>query len=255
MLNKIIELTRSFLVIFCFAFFGIGALVISYIIFPLQKLLLKNGDNLKIKYNEILQKSWQFFVWMLKSFRIIKIKSDDIEIMKRIKNSIIVSTHPSYIDILLLMSIIPHSTCFVADRLIHNPFFREIVKQLFISEGQPVNQWISEANEMLEDGFNIIIFPMGTRHRKNEYPKIRRGTALLAQKSGRNIVMLNMETSFDFLQINQPVYEAGNKAVEYQISYFGEINTAEYLNKYTDDVTFKTEVTKLIGQKLYHGKN
>lgn len=247
MLNKIKELTRSFLVIFCFAFFGIGALVIGHIIFPQQ--------NSLIKKSETLQKSWQFFVWLLKILRIIKIKSDDIEKLKNIKNSIIVSTHPSYIDILILISIIPQSTCFVADRLIRNPFFKNIVKQLFISEGQPLEQWLENANKMLDEGFNLIIFPMGTRHRKNEYPKIRRGAALIAQKSNKNIILLNMETNFDFLQIHQPIHQAGRESVEYSLSYIGEIKTRDCLDKYSDNVTFKTEVTKLIAKNLYNCYN
>lgn len=249
MLNKFV---RSFLVVSCFILFGIGALVIGFVIFPIQKLALK--ENLKIKYSETLQKSWQFFVWLLKSLKIIKIKSEDIEKLRNIKNSIIVSTHPSYIDILILISIIPHTTCFVADRLIRNPFFREIVNQLFISEGQPLDKWLDDADKMISEGFNIIVFPMGIRHRKNEFPKIRRGAALIAEKTHKNIVMINMETNFDFLQINQPFYEAGESSVEYSISYLGEIDTENYLKKYNDNVTFKTAVTKHIAETLYKGQ-
>lgn len=279
--DKIKELVRGFLVTFCFAFFGVGALVIGFIIFPFQKLVLKikqfctatpriaepraahgcavynavqKNKNLKIQYSETLQKSWQFFVWMLETLKIIKIKSDDIEKLKNIKNSIIVSTHPSYIDVLILISIIPHSTCFVADKLIRNPFFKKIVRQLFIAEGQPMEKWVADAEKMLASGFNLIIFPMGTRHRKNEFPKIRRGASLIAQKSQKNIVMINMETSFDFLQINQPIYDAGNKTVEYSLTFLEELNTQDWLNKSKDEVTFKTTVTKHIAETLYKGQ-
>ena len=67
--------------------------------------------------------------------------------------------------------------------------------------------------------------------------------------------MLDMETSFDFLQIHEPVYKAGVEPVEYSISYLGELDTAQLMEKYPDEVTFKTEVTKLIAKNLYHDKN
>ena len=238
-----IKFIRGITVIFLFALFGCGALFIRYLIFPFQ-----NSD---IKKYETLQKSWQFFIWLLKTLKIIRIESNSLEQIKNIKNSIIVSTHPSFIDIVILMSVIPHSTCFVAEKLARNPFFKGMVKLLFIVEVPAIEEWLDVACEKLEKGLNVIIFPMGTRHRKNEHLKIRRGAALIAQKSRKNIVMLNIENSFDFLQIHQPIYKAGDRAVIYKLEYLDEIDTDKFLEKFPDEVTFKTEITKLISATLY----
>ena len=96
---------------------------------------------------------------------------------------------------------------------------------------------------------------MGGRHDNNEQPKIRRGTALIAQKSGKNISVLSLKTDSRFLQGHQPIYDAGSKTVQYYLDYIDEINTEEYLEKYKDDVTFRTEVTKMITKTLYNYKN
>ncbi len=237
---------RSTIVIGLFGIFGIGALFIQYLIFPFQK-------NEREKYNT-LQKSWEFFVWLLQKTEILKIEISNIEKIKNIKNSIIVSTHPSFADIIILMSLIPNSTCFVAERLTKNPFLKGIVKTLFIPEASTIDVWLNKACEKLNEGFNVIIFPMGIRHREFETPKIRRGAALIAQKSERNIVMLNMKTSFDFLQINQPFYQAGEETVLFNIDYSGEINTTSELRKYPEDVTFRTQITKQITKTLYKNK-
>ena len=125
------------------------------------------------------------------------------------------------------------------------------LKLLFIIEGQSIDDMLKETCNKFDENLNVIIFPMGIRHRKNEYPKIRRGTAFIAHKTGKNIVMLNLETSFDFLQINQPFYDAGSEPVIYSLEYLGDINTEDYKKQYTDEVTFKTEVTKQINKTLY----
>lgn len=242
-----IKFVRSILAILLFSLFGCGALFMRFFIFPFQKSKMKNYES--------LQKSWQFFIWLLKKLKILELKADNIEAIKNIKNSIIVSTHPSFIDIVILISIIPYSTGFVAERLARNPFLKGIVNLLFIIEVQSIDEWLKNTCDKLQDGLNVIIFPMGIRHRKNEYPKIRRGTALIAQKSHKNIVMLNLETSFDFLQINQPFYDAGNKTVLYTLNYLGQIDTEDYLNKFPDVVTFKTEITKQISATLYKRQN
>ena len=240
---KMVKTYRSIALSFLFIVFGLGALFIRYFIFPFQKS--------KIKNYETLHSSWKFFVYLLKSTGLISIDIKDKEKIESIKNSIIVSTHPSFVDIVILMSLIPHSTCFVAEKLANNPFLNGMVFMLFILEGQEQEKWVAQAKEALEQGLNVIIFPMGTRHRKNEYPRIRRGAALIAKESGRNIEVLKIEQSFDFLHIHQPFYDAGEKRVEYNLEYIGEINTREFLDKYDDEVTFKTEVTKEISRKLY----
>lgn len=238
-----IKFIRGMIVVFLFILFGCGALFIRYLIFPFQKS--------EIKKYETLQKSWQFFIWLMQALKIIKLNFESFEQIKNIKNSIIVSTHPSFVDIVILMSVIPHSTCFVAEKLARNPFFKGMVNLLFIVEVPTIDVWLNNACKKLQDGLNIIIFPMGTRHRKNEYPKIRRGAALIAQKSRKNIVMIKIENSFDFLQNHSPIYEADDKSVLYLIKYLGQIDTVLYLEKYPDDVKFKTEITRQISTFLY----
>jgi 1-acyl-sn-glycerol-3-phosphate acyltransferase len=243
-MNKIIELYRSFLTLFALALIGVGALYITYFIFPFNKTITD-------KY-KTLQKSWKLYIAIISKLGIMKVISDDIERIKNIKNSIIVSTHPSLLDIVILMSIIPNSTCFVAEKLARNPFFKGIIKQLFIVEGQPLEQWVDDACKKLNDGLNIIIFPMGGRHYKNEQPRIHRGASYLAYKSMKDIVVLKIESSYEFLQKNRPAYYSDNKTIEYTIKYIDTFNTKEYISQNTDEVTVKTNITKYISQKLYN---
>ena len=241
-----IRFLRGFGVIFLFAFFGVCALIIRYLIFPFQKT--------KQECYKILQGSWQFFIWLIEVTGVIKLNISDLEKIKNIKNSIIISTHPSFIDVVILISIIPYSTCFVAQKLAKNPFFKGIVELLFILDVQSIDDWLNKSVEKLDEGLNLVIFPMGGRHDKNEFPKIRRGTALIAQKSKKDIIALNLETDTRFLQANQPIYEAGDKTIQFYLSYIEKINTEELLSKYPDSVTFKTELTKIITKTLYKNK-
>jgi 1-acyl-sn-glycerol-3-phosphate acyltransferase len=150
------------------------------------------------------------------------------------------------------MSIIPNSTCFVAEKLGRNPFLKQMVKELFIIEGQPIEEWLGESREMIDNGLNIIIFPTGRRHFHDECPRLHRGASLIAYTTKKDIAILKMQTSIEFLQIHSPVYEAGSKPVIYDISYIETLNTKELIEKYPDEVTFKTKVTKYLTEKLFN---
>ena len=241
MKQKFIEIYRGIVVILMLTLFGLGGMFISNVIFLIKK---ERDERYKI-----LRKSWEFFVYLLEKTTLLKLHIKDRDIIENIRGKIIVSTHPSFVDIVLLMTVVPQSTCFVADKLARNPFLKGMVQSLFIIEGEEA--WLQKAEDALNSNFNVIVFPMGTRHHKDEHLRIRRGTALLALRTKKNISVLHLENSFDFLQIHTPVYKAGCDVTQYNLEYIGEINTQEYIDNYPDEVTFKTEMAKQIEKMVY----
>lgn len=66
---------------------------------------------------------------------------------------------------------------------------------------------------MLDMGFNLIVFPTGSRHRKNEHPKIKKGAATIALNANKDITPIEITSSEDFLFIHQPFYAAGKNGL------------------------------------------
>ncbi len=241
---------RSLLMIISFSIFGVGSLAVGFFIFPFVNFLVKDNSKKLNTYSKIVYFSWNLFVKLLQIIGVLKLNIENLNQLKNIKNSIIVSTHPSYIDVLILLSLIPNTTCFVAPRLTENKFFKKIVESMFLISGKPIQELQIDTKKMIKEGFNILIFPSGIRHRKNEYPKIRKGAALVALNAKRNIVPIVMYTDFDFLQIGQPFYDAGEKPVTYTIKCNTEININKYLN-YEDTVRQKKDLSNEITNNLY----
>ena len=242
---------RGLLVLFCIALLGIGAVVLRYTAMIFPAVFIKD-ENKKIKTcSDILRKAWVFYLGILKLFRIAEIHIEDFDKIKNIKNSIIISTHPSLLDIVILIANIPYTTCFAAEKIGRNPFFRPMADLLFVLESRNIDEWLEKSMMFLNRGFNIVIFPMGSRHQLYEHPKIRKGAMLLAQKSGKNIVMLKIENDFDFLAKSRPAYRISRKIVSYKVSYLDEINTEELRKKYPDEVTFKHKASDIAAKTLY----
>ncbi|MCD8024068.1 MAG: 1-acyl-sn-glycerol-3-phosphate acyltransferase [Candidatus Gastranaerophilales bacterium] len=252
-MNKFISIIRTFLVFISFVVFGIGTIIMGYIVFPLNKRMYKSPEKLHKAYLNLINKSWYFFVRALCFIRLIRLEIDDINKLRNIKNSIIVSTHPSFIDGVILMALIPDTTCFVAERLAKNKITKNIVNSICLVSHRPLEELKTNTKKMTDEGFNILIFPTGIRHRKNEYPKIRKGASLIAMNCKKNIVPIVMYTDFDFLYINQPVYKAGSKPVTYSIFTKDSIDVEKIMQTYPDSVDCKRELTKLISMELYDG--
>ena len=104
---------------------------------------------------------------------------------------------------------------------------------------------------MLDMGFNVIIFPSGIRHRKNEYPKIKKGASLVALNAEKNIVPIRIFSDSDFLFINQPFYAVSDKCVTFEIEEMQEIKTEDFAGM--TEIEAKHKITKNIEKMLYFG--
>ncbi len=245
-----IRLIRSTFVLMSFAIFGIGAMFLNFIIFPMAKFFLKDRTLLCF-YSDVIHYTWNFFIEILIFFKIIKLNIIDKEKIKQVKQKIIVATHPSFIDILILIALIPRTTCIVKYSLSKNPILFNLVNSIFIMEDESLENLKEHTTKMIDNGFNVVIFPMGIRHRRNEFPKIKKGAATIAMNANCNIVALKYYTDFDFLFINQPAYEAGEKTVTYDLSYVEEIDVKSMLQNPENEIVIKKNITKMITSSLY----
>lgn len=240
---------KGALVTFSFALFGAGSLVYNFILIP--RINAKNKENSERldELSDLVFKGWRWFVRYLMRIKVIDIDIKNPEKFEKIKNSIITPTHTSYIDVLVLISLIPKTTCFVAPKLGRNFFFTNIVKSIFLVSGKSVEEFTEDSDMMLKNGFNLIIFPSGTRHSKNEIPKLHRGAAQIALKSQKDIVPVKIYPEPDFLVIHKPIYDCGDKTSVFEIEVMDTIKVSDYTNQ--DEITAKKEITKEIEKRLY----
>lgn len=230
---------RSIFAVFCFFIFGIGAVILNFLLFP----FIKNNKEL---CSDIIHNTWRFFVNLMMFLKLFRL---DVKKLKKIENKVIVSTHPSFIDIVILIALIPRSTCFVKKELAYNPILKNLVTSIFITNEVELEELKSESKKMLDRGFNVIIFPSGIRHRRDEFPKIRKGASLVALNAGKNIVPVRMFSDRDFLFINQPFYAVSDRCVNFEIEQMREINIADFIGE--SEIITKQRLTNKIEDELY----
>lgn len=240
---------RSGLIIFAFLIFGIGAIFLNFLIFPLAKIFIKNEKELKYFYSDIIQQTWALLLKLLEILRLIKVFVKNENELKNIKNKIIVSTHPSFVDIVILIALIPRSTCFVKKELAQNPILKNLVNSIFITNDIDLEELKMKSKEVTDLGFNLIIFPTGIRHRKNEFPKIKKGASLISTFTDKNIVPIKIFSDSDFLFINQPFYAGGNRLVTFEVEVQDEINISDFYDN--SEIIMKKNITKRIEHELY----
>lgn len=242
-----ISFLRSLTVLFFFVLFGLGAGVVNFILFPMGKIFAKNK---KLYYSNIIHGSWKFFIRVLEASRIIKLDISDYDELRQISGKIIVSTHPSLIDIVILTGLIPKTVCMAKKQLLNNPLFGNILKALYITNDVDIEEFKKGAAAALQEGFNVVIFPTGKRTNTDEDLKIHKGAALLAIASGVPIVPISMKTNYSFLGIGQPIYDCCSESVIYTIKQMPEINPAALVQRDISEAALRNLVSKKIKENI-----
>lgn len=197
---------RCVLAVIDYFIFGIGGLCVSIVLLILRPFVPSRERELGSK---TLQYSWKFMCLVLRASRNLHLNAPQKKEMNQIRSSIIVANHPSLIDVVILTAIIPKCMLIVKPALLRWPFLRPILRRLcIVNDGNSINM-LEQSQEALKNGFNIIIFPEGTRTSPGKKSKLHRGAFHLAIRSGSPLVPIRIETSEPFLTKESPWWYVG----------------------------------------------
>lgn len=109
---------------------------------------------------------------------------------------IIASNHRSYADpVLLTMPMKKPVTYMAKEELFRNKLFGAFIRFLGafpVKRGAGDMQIINDCVDILRSGRNVVIFPEGTRSRENKVGKGKTGVALIAARSGADVLPMGI---------------------------------------------------------------
>ncbi|MBR5194581.1 MAG: 1-acyl-sn-glycerol-3-phosphate acyltransferase [Akkermansia sp.] len=198
---------RCALAVMDYFLFGFGGLCVSVVLLILRPFFPARKE--RELGSKTLQYSWKLMCMLLRSTWNLRLHAPQKREMEQIRSSIIVANHPSLIDVVILTAIIPKCMLIVKPALMRWPFLRPILRRLCIVNNGDSNELLKHAQEAIEQGFNIIIFPEGTRTTPGKKNKLHRGAFHLAIRSGAPIVPIRIDTSQPFLTKEVPWWYVG----------------------------------------------
>lgn len=109
---------------------------------------------------------------------------------------IIASNHRSYADpVLLTMPMKKPVTYMAKEELFHNKLFGAFIRILGafpVKRGSGDMSVITECTDRLAAGKNVVIFPEGTRSKENKVHRGKNGVALIAARSGADVLPMGI---------------------------------------------------------------
>lgn len=180
---KINFVWRLFATGFAFAVFGIGGLILSVTVFPLLCYAPKSAHWKKQSIRIAISRTMLLYLTMLRVLGLMTYEVNGRENLTA-KGQLIVSNHPSLLDVVFIISLVEKTSCAVKSALWENPFTRGVVSAAEYIPNTD-RDFVDKGVAALNRGESLIIFPQGTRSPIPERVNFKRGaanTALFAEK-------------------------------------------------------------------------
>lgn len=165
----------------CFTLFGLGALALSLIVFPIMNLVSKKHRAKWARW--VISKSFKSFMWVMQAFGVMRLQVVGGDKLRDCKNVLVLANHPTLIDVIAIVSLMPNASCVVKQALWRNPVMWGVVRSAdYISNTEPEALIIDCAAD-IKTGRPLLIFPEGTRSKPGETLRFKRGAAYIALNS------------------------------------------------------------------------
>jgi 1-acyl-sn-glycerol-3-phosphate acyltransferase len=177
--RKLNHAWRVFATGFVFVLFGLGALFISLTMFPLLRLSTWDANRARRRIQRAMQGTFQVYMEVM---RVLGILTYSVEGAGRLREPgrLVVANHPTLLDVVLLVSLMPAVDCIVKRGLWRNPFLRWPVSWAGYIPNSEGEELIERCAATLRCGHSLLVFPEGTRTVPGEPLRMQRGAAHIA---------------------------------------------------------------------------
>lgn len=185
--NYFVYSFRCLVKIIAIIVFGIGAMILAIFAFPFIRLFSKHkGEEFGIDARAYVSKTFRRFLGTLEVVNTSILKIENRNDFHNIKGKVVIANHPSLLDFVYLMSLMPNSTCIVRGNLIKTPL-GGVIRQAYITNTTDFDDVLVECKKLLDKGCNVIIFPEGTRSPRHGQNSYKKGAARIALYSNAYI--------------------------------------------------------------------
>jgi 1-acyl-sn-glycerol-3-phosphate acyltransferase len=162
-----------------FVCFGLGALVLGFTVWPLLRFSTFDRRRGIARVQRAVSVSMRLFLWLMETLGVVSCEVHGRDKL-RARGQFVVANHPTLIDVVILVGLMPEVDCIVKQALWRNVFLRWPVYWAGYISNATGEGLIAACVAALRAGRSLMIFPEGTRTKPGGALDFQRGAAQIA---------------------------------------------------------------------------
>ncbi len=212
----------------CFMAFGIGGLVLTLVACPLVRVLVHPAARRKRVGQRLI---WANFAGFTKLMTAVGVLEYDVRGRAKLerRGCVVVANHPSLIDVVLLLGVMPRADCIVKQPLWNSPVTGAPLRMAGYIPNAGGPELVERACASLEAGNRLLVFPEGTRTRPGQPLRLQRGAANIAVHARADVVPVTIRLSEATLGKHHRWYQVPRRRLRVCLSVDDPIRIEPYL--------------------------
>lgn len=216
---------------FSFFIFGLGGVLIPVFVVPVLYIIPGGKARREQRAQKVIHYAFRYYIEMMRGLGVLSYQVTHIEKLQGAK--LILANHPSLIDVIFLIALVPNANCVVKNKLTRNFFTRGPIKAAgYITNSDP-EEVIEAAKDAFAKGHALILFPEGTRSTPLQPLQLKRGAANVAIRAQADITPVLISCNPTTLTKSDRWYQVPTQKVHFHIQVQDLIKVDPYLKKST----------------------
>lgn len=211
-----------------FATFGLGGVLLGGIGVPLLHLLVRDRARRRTLARKAIHLGFRAFVGWMRLLGVVRYEVIDQWRLQR-HGLLVLANHPTLIDVVFLISLIPNADCVVRSGLFHNPFTGGPLRAADYLSNDSGPGLVEDCIQSLRAGNNLVMFPEGTRTRPGQPMSLQRGAANIAVRGARDITPVRIRCEPLMLNKGRPWWQVPARRGQFTISVEEDIAIEPFL--------------------------
>jgi len=244
MLAKLVFARRWLATALSFALFGLGGIIIPVMVLPLLFCLPGGKKNREVNAQQAIHFSFGKFIQLMRFMGVLTYEVHNLEELKSAQ--LVLANHPTLLDVVFLIALMPNANCVVKGTLLRNPFMRWPIKAAgYIFNNGNIDEVIAGVRHAFDKGQAMIVFPEGTRTIPSERLRLKRGAANIAILAGVDITPVVIICEPASLTKQDKWYHIPDKPMHFEITVKPKI----LVNRFIDNID-RTKGSRALTQQL-----
>lgn len=211
-----------------FVAFGVGGLL-GGLLFPLLW-LVRDERRRRLLARRVVQRSFAAHVSLMHRLGVLTYEVEGRERLQR-DGLLILANHPTLIDVVVLISLLPNADCVVKRAVACNPWMRGPVRAAGYIANDDGSGLVDDCIAAIRAGGNLVIFPEGTRSVPGQAPKLQRGAANIAVRGGLDITPVRISCTPPTLTKGQKWYRVPSRRFHMRLQVGEDISISRLLSE------------------------
>lgn len=213
-----------------FLAFGAGGLLLRLCVFPLLRVWVRDRERQRVLVRRWIQASFAVHVELMRWLGLLTYEIHGRERLQR-RGLLILANHPTLIDVVFLVSLIPDADCVIKWAVACNPFMRGPVRAAGYIANNEGAGLVEDCIAAVRAGGNLVIFPEGTRSEPGAPLRLQRGAANIAVRGGFDVTPVRIICSPPTLIKGQKWYRVPSRRFHMSIEIGDDLPIAPYLSQ------------------------